>query len=174
MKKQFFAFLFVAISTIGNNYGQENTYIKLGQLAPELAFSDPNGKTLKLSEINKGRLVLLQFWASWAGPARRSNPNVVALQQSYKNTKFKGAKNGFTVVSVSLDQDKNAWIKAIEVDKLSWPFHMSDLGAWQSQAAAAYGVQYIPQAFLIGPDGKIIGKYALPEQAAADIMKLVQ
>lgn len=148
--------------------------MQIGQKAPELAFSSPDGKTLKLSEINKGRVVLLDFWASWCGPCRRSSPALVALYEKYKDQKFNGAKNGFTIVSVSLDQHKEAWLKAIEDDKYVWPYHMSDLGAWQSKPADIYGVQFIPQAFLLSPDGKIIGKYMFADQADGELKKLVK
>jgi thiol-disulfide isomerase/thioredoxin len=174
MKKLFATLLFAAgFATLATaQYG--NDFIKVGQQAPELAFSDPNGKQLKLSEINKGRVVLLDFWASWCGPCRRANPGLVAFHDNYKNKQFKNAKKGFAVVSVSLDQNKEKWVAAIEKDKLSWPWHMSDLGGWQSKAAAAYGVQFIPQAFLIGPDGKILGKYMMAEQAEEDLKKLLK
>lgn len=79
------------------------------------------------------------------------------------------AKNGFDIVSVSLDKDKNNWIKAIENDKLTWPNHMSDLGAWNSKTAEVYGITFIPQAFLIGPDGKIWRTYTSTEAVEADL-----
>ena len=117
--------------------------------------------------------MLVDFWASWCGPCRRSNPGLVELYKKYSAKKFKGAKNGFTVLNVSLDKDKNAWIGAIKQDGLAWPNHMSDLGQWNSAPAAAYGVQYIPQAFLIDPTGKIIGKYGAAEGAEGDIKRFV-
>lgn len=153
---------------------QSNEYIKIGQKAPELAFDDPSGKKLSLSEISKGRVVLLDFWASWCGPCRRTNPGLVKLYNEFKGKTFKGAKKGFTVVSVSLDQAKEAWVKAIEADKLSWEYHMSDLGGWRSKPAAVYGVQFVPQAFLIGADGNILGKYMVAEEAAEDLKKLAK
>lgn len=152
----------------------ENSTISVGQKAPELDFSTPDGSNLKLSEVTKGRVVLLDFWASWCGPCRRANPNLVAMYDRYSKTSFKGAKKGFTIMSVSLDQSKEAWVKAIEADKLAWPYHMSDLKAWSSKAAEIYGVQFIPQAFLLGPDGKVLGKYMFAEQAEADIQKLAK
>lgn len=151
----------------------ENTTIKVGQKAPELAFPDPAGKTLKLSEINKGRYVLIDFWASWCGPCRASNPSLVNFYNEYSKKKFKGAKNGFTVLNVSLDKDKDAWVNAIRKDGLSWPNHMSDLGGWNSKTAAIYGVQYVPQAILVGPDGKVLGMYNRSEAAQADLDKFV-
>ena len=103
-----------------------NEFIKMGQKAPEIAFLNPEGKTLKLSEINKGHYVLLDFWASWCGPCRMANPGLVKLYNDYSNKKFKGGKK-FTVVSVSLDNDKGRWQDAIQKDGLVWSNHMSDL-----------------------------------------------
>lgn len=151
-----------------------NTKIKIGEQAPELAFKNPEGEEIKLSEINKKRVVLLDFWASWCGPCRHANPKLVALYEEYKDKKFKDAKKGFTIVSYSLDKNKDKWIAAIEKDGLTWPYHMSDLGGWESEGGQAYGVRFIPQAFLIGPDGKIIAKYNFAEQAAEDLKKLLK
>jgi thiol-disulfide isomerase/thioredoxin len=165
-------FLTLVYATAQAQY--ENTTIKPGMTAPELSFQDPNGKMLKLSEVNKGRVILLDFWASWCRPCRAASPQVVQLYKTYSGKKFKKAKKGFAVMSVYLDQNKDAWIEAIKADNLDWPYHISDLGGWQSSAASTYGVQFIPQAFLIGPDGKVIGWYMMAEQAEKDIQKLVE
>jgi len=156
----------------------ENNKIHVGMKAPELAYANPEGKVLKLSEINKGRYVLLDFWASWCSPCRRGNPGLVRLYNDYLGKQFDHAANGFTVVSVSMDKDKAAWIEAIQKDGLIWPYHMSDLMDWNSPggsvAADTYGVTFIPQAFLIDPEGKIIGKYMEAETAIDDIKKVVK
>lgn len=165
--------LFLTLGVYVSHAQYENTTVKPGQKAPELVYNGPDGKPVKLSEINKGRVVLLDFWASWCRPCRAANPQVVKLYKEYSNKKFKNAKKGFTIVSVSLDQNKEAWIGAIKADGLEWPNHMSDLGGWQSGAASTYGIQFIPQAFLLGPDGKVIGWYMSAEQAEEDIKKLL-
>ena len=167
----------VAIGIIASASAQySNNLIQVGQKAPELAFPNPEGKALKLSEINKGHYVLLDFWASWCGPCRHANPGLVKLYNEYSPKKFKDAKNGFTVVSFSLDMNKDRWVNAIKSDNLNWPYHMSDLNPqqWGSAVCQIYGIQYIPQAFLIGPDGKIIGKYNSGEEAESDIKKFVK
>ncbi len=159
---------------VSANAQYENTGVKIGQKAADLAFPNPQGKILKLSEINKGRYVLLDCWASWCGPCRMSNPGLVKIYNEYSKKKFKGASKGFTVVSFSLDQDGGKWKEAIAKDNLTWEYHMSDLKGWQSVVSQAYGVQYIPQAFLIDPNGNIIGKYGRAEEAEKDIMKYAQ
>lgn len=154
----------------------ENTTIKIGQKAPDLVYPNPDGKTLKLSDINKGTYVLLDFWASWCGPCRMSNPGLVRMYKEYSTKKFKDAKKGFTIVSVSLDMQKQAWKDAIERDGLSWAYHMSDLNPrqWGSAVMPIYGIQYVPQAFLLDPKGMVVGKYNRAEDAKADIDKFVK
>jgi len=122
----------------------------IGALAPELAFENPEGKIMKLSDL-RGKVVLLDFWASWCRPCRMENPNVVEAYKKYH-------ARGFEVFSVSLDRDKASWVKAIEADGLVWSNHVSDLGYWNSQGAKIYGVSSIPSTFLIGKDGRIVAK----------------
>lgn len=173
--KQVLILLTIALAVHNGMYAQyENTKIKIGTVAPELKLINPANDTLRLSDLYKKRIILLDFWASWCGPCRRANPRLVALYAKYNGKKIRGAKKGLEIVSVSLDREKDPWIKAIAKDSLYWPYHMSDLGGWNSVAAKEYGTNYIPQAFLIGSDGMVIAKYNTAEQAEADIERLLK
>jgi peroxiredoxin len=126
------------------------TATTVGAIAPDLAYPDPDGNIRKLSDL-RGKVVLLDFWASWCRPCRGENPHVVAMYQKYHD-------RGFEVFSVSLDRDKESWKRAIAADGLVWPNHVSDLKYWSSDAARTYGVSSIPSTFLLDQDGRIIAK----------------
>ncbi|MEP7323007.1 MAG: TlpA disulfide reductase family protein [Saprospiraceae bacterium] len=121
----------------------------IGAIAPDFEGMSPEGKLIKLSSL-KGKSVLIDFWASWCGPCRQENPNLVKTYTAYN-------PKGFDILGVSLDQEKEKWLGGIAEDNLHWS-HVSDLKGWKSAIAAMYGVQGIPQNFLLDKDGRIIAK----------------
>lgn len=123
--------------------------LDIGGLAPDIALNSPDGKVVKLSSL-RGKVVLIDFWASWCRPCRMENPNVKRVYDLYKD-------KGFEIYGVSLDKEKSRWVSAIEADGLSW-LHVSDLKGWQNAAAQRYMVNSIPFTVLLDKNGRIIAK----------------
>jgi len=140
------------IQSINTQYTSMNAPVVAAgtKVAPEILMNDYNGKPIALSSL-RGKIVLIDFWASWCAPCRKENPNVVKTYEKYKD-------KGFTIYSVSLDENKDAWMKAITADNLSWPNHVSDLKGWSSDAVREYNVTGIPATFLLDKEGIIIGE----------------
>lgn len=137
----------------------------LNKAAPDLTMTDINGRKLSISDF-KGKYLLVDFWASWCGPCRQENPNVVAAYNKFKN------KN-FTILGVSLDENKADWIAAVKHDNLSWP-QMSDLKQKQSAAVSAYGFDGIPFNVLIDPQGKIIAESLRGDELEQKLSEVLQ
>lgn len=139
--------------------------VQIGKTAPEFSLPDTAGVNVSLSDF-RGKYVLLDFWASWCPPCRRENPNVVKAFQENKD------KN-FTVVGISLDNNKDKWLKAIADDSLTWT-HLSDLKYWDSEIPALYGVRGIPANVLLDPDGVIIAKNITGEELHAKLKEVLK
>lgn len=123
----------------------------IGSEAPDFELKSPNGKTIQLSKL-RGKMVLIDFWASWCRPCRAENPNVVQAYEKYRKSKFQNGR-GFEVLSVSLDRDEKSWIDAIETDGLVWENHGWDQDGVVSKLCS---ITSIPKAYLVDGDGKIV------------------
>ena len=142
----------------------EMNKLGIGSMAPDITLTTPDGKTVSLSSY-KGKVVLVDFWASWCRPCRAENPNVVKAYTAYH-------AKGFDVLGVSLDKDKAAWQKAIADDHLSWT-HISDLGMWSSSVVKLYNITGIPFSVLLDKEGKIVAKGLRGEELENAIHKLL-
>ncbi|MGN7819712.1 redoxin domain-containing protein [Chitinophaga sp. 22536] len=144
---------------------EEATAVKVGMEAPDFTLPDPNGKMISLKSM-RGKYVLLDFWASWCGPCREENPNVVKAFQQFKG------KN-FTVLGVSLDKTKDQWTAAIAKDGLAWN-HVSDLKFWDSSVVPLYGINAIPTNFLLDPQGKVIASNLRGDELIAKLKEVLK
>lgn len=160
--------LVVIIAFAVSTYGQK-TGIEIGDIAPNIKLPTPKGDTISLYS-HRGKVVLIDFWASWCGPCRRENPYVVKAFNEYKDKMFSSGQN-FTVYSVSLDKSKVSWEKGIKDDKLVWT-NVSDLAYWDCESAKDYKVRGIPANFLIDGEGVIIAKNLRGEKLEAELAKL--
>ena len=144
--KKIITFILVNCLIITISLGQE-IGLKIGDIAPELAYNNPKGKKMKLSSL-RGQLVLIDFWASWCRPCRVENPNLVRMFNKHK-------KNGLQIVGVSLDQTKPKWVQAIADDGLTWE-HVSNLKFWNDPIAKLYQISAIPATFILDENGVIL------------------
>ncbi len=142
-----------------------NAQVKINQTAPEISLPGVNDSPISLSSF-KGKVVLIDFWASWCGPCRATIPSVIQLYDKYKG-------NGFEVLGVSIDSKKKDWIKAIEQDKIKYP-QVNDKAGWYSKTAEAYGVNAIPNTFLLDKTGKIVAVDLEGEQLENKVKELLK
>ncbi len=142
---------------------QRKTNVTDGQPAPDLSMATPEGSTMSISDL-RGKYVLVDFWASWCKPCRVENPNVVKLYNQYKD-------RGFEIIGVSLDDNRDAWLQAIDQDGLKWK-HMSDLKKWGSESVSAYGFQGIPYTVLLDPQGNIIAQHLRSVELAEKLSEI--
>jgi peroxiredoxin len=141
--------------------------VAVGKQAPDFTMNDADGKPVKLSDVYKQhKYLLVDFWASWCGPCRQENPNVVSVWEKYHN-------DGFSVMGVSLDSKKDAWLKAVKDDNLTWT-QVSDLQGWKNSAAALYGVNSIPSNILLDQTGKIIAHNLRGEDLRNELSALLK
>ncbi len=140
--------------------------VAVGQIAPDFTMNDPDGNPVRFSEVYaQNEYTLLDFWAAWCGPCRAENPNIVAVYNEYKD-------KGFSVFGVSLDREKDAWLKAIEDDNLTW-LHVSDLAYWKNAAAQLYVVNSIPSSLIVDKNGKIVAKNKRGEELRQTVSELL-
>ncbi len=154
-----------------SDFQTPKTGVNVGDVAPNIEMEGVDGKMMSLADL-RGKVVLIDFWASWCGPCRHENPNVVEAYNKYKSAKFKDGK-GFEVFSVSLDAYKEAWVKAIDQDKLTWKYHVCDYKKWANAAARLYKVNSIPTNVLIDANGVIIAKNLRGMDLHTEIDKIV-
>jgi thiol-disulfide isomerase/thioredoxin len=164
------AAILFAIPTLAQSPAATGTDI--GNILPDITLNDQEGKPRSISQL-RGNIVFVDFWASWCRPCRRENPVIVNTYKDFQNKTFIVAK-GFKIFSVSFDNTRDDWSKAIEADGLLWDEHVSDLQGWRSVAAKKFNVRAIPMNFLIDQNGLIIAKNLRGNQLAEALQKLVK
>ena len=158
MKNAIVVFLLLLSATV-------QAQVKVGQMAPEISLPDAKDKIIQLSSL-KGKVVLIDFWASWCGPCRASNPAVVKLYNKYQS-------KGFEVYGVSIDEKKSAWIKAIKHDNINY-IQVNDKGGWYAKVTEVYGVNEIPATFLLDKKGEIVAVNLEGKELEDKVKELLQ
>lgn len=153
----FMATSFLILITSGLNAQKRNNLqgIETGMTAPEIDLPTVSGDTMKLSDL-RGKVVLLNFWASWCAPCRKKAPALIELHDKYQNEAFENGETGFEIVSVSLDKNHTAWENSIQKDQTGVLLNVGDMKGWDGEAAKRYSIKQIPTTVLINGEGEII------------------
>lgn len=168
-------FFIVSCSVVqqgGKPVSEREIGLNVGDLAPNIDLEDPDGFNRQLRDL-KGKMVLVDFWASWCGPCRAQNPLIVGAYQRYSGASFKNG-DGFDVFSVSLDENRDRWVRAIENDGLVWPNHVSDLDGNNSYVVPLYELNEIPVGYLIDGDGVILKRDVSADQLDRILQKYLK
>lgn len=173
LKKYLFKYL-LAIPTTILLLTQCTTDLVNGIKVPNIALPNPQKQTLQLKDINKNKIVLIDFWASWCKPCRQNNPKIISIYHHYKNSTFQNNATGFEVYSVSLDNNTQNWLNAIQNDQIPWLTNVVDTTAFASPYTKKFQFLSIPTSYLIDQNGIIIGKNLTPNQIDYELKRRIK
>lgn len=153
-----FLLILIILITIDNSFAQKNKNlvgIEVGMIAPEIILPDVVDDTISLSDF-RGKIVLINFWASWCSPCRKKTPDLIKINKDYESSEFDNGETGFVLFNVSLDRKEQSWKKSIVSDKMENTINVGDMNGWKNSAAISYNIKSIPSSVLIDGDGRVI------------------